>query len=78
MMEEVCINMYIVNTYLYVCNLSVSLVALWHVQLVKQNWTAEEVEANPAWSRIEHVPSRWYSIIQPKREENGILVIYYC
>lgn len=41
MMKEVFINMYIVNKYLSVCNLSVSLVALWHVQLVTKNWTAE-------------------------------------
>lgn len=48
MMEKVCINMYIVNKYLRVCDLSVSLVALWHVQLVKNNWTAEEAEAEPS------------------------------
>lgn len=45
MMEEVCINMYIVNKYLSVCNLSVSLVALWHVQLVKR------VRVNPRMVR---------------------------
>lgn len=43
MMKEACINMYIVNKSLSVCNLSVLLLALWHVQLAEKYWTAEEL-----------------------------------
>lgn len=76
MMEKLCINMYIVNKYLSVCNVSVSLVALWHVILVMKHWTAE-VKASAVRSRVERTPCGWHYIAQSKRHGNENLVICY-